>query len=381
MMRINKKYHQLGFSLIELLIGLVISLVATLAISTVFSQYEAGKRRVAAGADAQTNGSLALYNIQRDAQNAGFGLPLFSTEATPLNCPLSTTIVQDGVTLNLSPVLITDGGNASDTLIVRYGNNNVGGAYDTLNGNITINNTNVTGVNLANSRVRQFALNDVILIQQLVGQNPITNLCSLAKVERLNGNNTIASLNGLTVTAPAERVTQNATWLSDLGQWNEYRFTVNNTFELTRTGGTVSGAKFPDSSAVPMVSDIVALQAQYGVSADLTTNQVTNWVDATGDFGANMTLANRNRIKAVRVAVVARDGVLQKNNVSQACNTNVANLIKVCVWNNDNNRQNVSLSTIPNWQRYRYKVFETAIPIRSMLWNLCDINGDANNCA
>ena len=82
-----------------------------------------------------------------------------------------------------------------------------------------------------------------------------------------------------------------------------------------------------------------------------------------------MALLDRNRIRAIRIAVIARDGHLQKNNVSQACNGSEDGLSRVCIWRDDATPASVDLSTIPNWQRYRYRVFEATIPLRNILWN------------
>jgi type IV pilus assembly protein PilW len=363
----HKNSH--GFSLIELLVGMVIGLLATVAISNVFSQFEGRKRSVTGGADAQTSSSLALYTIQRDLQNAGYGLPTFKNDPSPFSCANTTTISQDGVSINLSPALIVDGGNASDTISVRYGNVANGGAF-------VSGLTGTTSAPVFSSSLFGCQSGDIVLFQI-----QSTNLCSLG---RLNGNPTVSgganptttlnvtnltTASGDTVTDALLALNPGLANVACLGDWNQYQFAVNNNFELTRTGGTPDGAKFPDSAATPVVSDIVAMQAQYGVSVDLTTNRVTSWVDATNDFGANMTVTNRNRIKAIRVAIVARDGGIQKTNVSQNCNANAAGLRNVCIWSGDATPRNVDLSGIANWQRYRYKVYETAIPLRNVLWN------------
>lgn len=367
-----------GFSLIELLIGLVISLIATLAISNVFSQFESGKRRIGAGADAQTNASLAVFSIQRDLQNAGYGLPVFK-KTTPFNCPLSTKITQDTIEMDLSPVLITDGGNTRDEIRVRYGTASLGGAYIDLT-SITINGANANGMLFENTNIKQFTDGDVILLQD-------AEKCSLGKATVNATSGALTGVTSLTTAIGNDRVvTANPTTttvLANLGQWNEYKFKIEDSYELSRTGGYPSAATFPDKTAVPIVSGIVALQAQYGVSdAALNTNRIANWVDATDDFAiGGITLAKRNLIKAVRVAVVAQDGAMQKTNVSQACNGAAAGLNKVCIWINDTTPKSVDLSAIPNWQRYRYKVYETAIPLRNVLWNFCEINPASAECS
>ncbi len=73
----HKKNQQSGFTLIEILIGMAIGLILSLVIYNVLSTFEKQKRATTGSSDAQTNGAIALYNIQRDAQMAGFGLPVY----------------------------------------------------------------------------------------------------------------------------------------------------------------------------------------------------------------------------------------------------------------------------------------------------------------
>jgi type IV pilus assembly protein PilW len=82
-----------------------------------------------------------------------------------------------------------------------------------------------------------------------------------------------------------------------------------------------------------------------------------------------MSLVDRNRIRAIRIAVVARDGMLQKQAVSQTCNGGTAGVGKVCIWTADSTPASVDLSSIADWQRYRYRVYETVIPLRNVIWN------------
>lgn len=365
--------RQSGMSLVELLIGIVIGLVATLAISNLFSGFEARKRMIAGGADAQSSGVLALYYLQRDAQNAGFGLPLYnSNDPSPLLCPLNTSINQGGVVINLSPVVIVEGDTGQDIVRIRYGNPASGGASLRATGNMAAPDLD--------GRLIGCQENDIVLFHQ-TSSNPS---CTLARVDRLTAARTISALTELN-TAPTDRpvsILNGADWVrfSCLGAWNQYEYSVNAAHELTRTGGTPSSNPFPNSVAVPVASDIVALQAQYGVtdSLDPTSssataaaylNRVDQWRDATGDFGPGISLLNRNRIRAIRIAVVARDGSLQKTAVSQACDGEVQGLSKVCIWKADATPANVNLTHIPDWQRYRYRTFEVTVPLRNILWN------------
>lgn len=364
---------QSGMSLIELLIGLLIGLVATLAISNLFSGFEARKRMISGGADAQSGGVMALYYMQRDAQNAGFGLPLYnSTDPSPLLCPINTSISQGGVVINLSPVVIVDGGAGSDIVRIRYGSPASGGASVRATGNM--NAPDLSG------RLIGCQVNDVVLFHQ----TPTNPNCSLARIQSLRADRTISALTELNTapTASPVIILNGADWVrfSCLGAWNQYEYTVNDAQELTRSGGTPGTMPFPSSTPVPVTSDIVAMQAQYGVATTVDPaaasataagflNRVDQWVDATGNFGPGITLLDRNRIRAIRIAVIARDGNLQKNIVSQVCSGIAPGLSRVCIWRADAVPSNVDLSALPNWQRYRYRTFEVTIPLRNVIWN------------
>ena len=49
-----------GFTLVELLLGLLISLVTTLAVTRILLAWEGNKRSIAAGSEAQLNAALAM---------------------------------------------------------------------------------------------------------------------------------------------------------------------------------------------------------------------------------------------------------------------------------------------------------------------------------
>ena len=70
------------------------------------------------------------------------------------------------------------------------------------------------------------------------------------------------------------------------------------------------------------------------------------------------------RIKAVRVAVVARNSEYEKPEPGQACATTTqAMLDQWSDW-----AEFASIKTLPDWACYRYKAFETVIPLRNVLW-------------
>lgn len=376
---INSKVSQLGMSLIEIMVGLVIGLLATLVIMQVFSVFEGQKRITTGTADAQTNGNIALFNIQRDIQLAGFGLLAFDNtdpnlENSPYKCNPSPAFDPDNnpATLNgipIFPINIADGGAASDVITVRYGSSAMGGIPSSAVSSAAAGvpaNMRIGVDNNMGCRV-----NDVVMIVRNGGAS-----CAVTKVTGPTDIN--APPNPPVPTGPAGTYTINAIEvlrdpdgnvagaagiganISCLGRWDEVIYSVNNN-QLVRNG---------DAS----VGEIVNVQAQYGVATTAVDNKVTEWVDASGATWspATLTVANRNRIRAIRVAVVARNGLREKEIVTNTCITaKGTNNNGPCAWDDGNVSASpkIDLSNDADWQYYRYRVYETIIPLRNMVWS------------
>ena len=373
-MQNHQALKQKGFTLVEIMVGLIIGLLVTLVVVNVFRVFEAQKRTTTGNSDAQTNGAIALFNIQRETQIAGFALPVYGSEFSPFNCPINTTVDHDNnpaaasPPIGLSPIVITDanGANASDTIAIRYGDSMKGGiAVDMLAG--TAANVAQVDTNIGCS------LNDVVLVVRQT--TPLT--CSMTRVGLPPASLTAAGVSPVRVALNSTTNVAVGNALACLGVWNEVQYAVTAN-QLTRTGDVTGVApnRVPSTVAVPMVADIVAMQAQYGVSASANSNQVTQWVNATGAWANTATtpvLADRNRIKAIRVAVVARNGLLETANVTNACSSlTAAQPTGLCAWDGaevGSAAPAIDLSADANWRRYRYRVYESVIPVRNIIWS------------
>ncbi len=341
--RNNNPLHSLGFTLIEIMIGLAIGMLLTLVIIQVMSVFEAQTRSTSGTADAQTNGSIALYTISREIQMTGYGILPVTNSAHECTTLTINGVADATVPNRLTSVVIAEGAApAGDTLTLRYGNSLMGGVPTQIAvvGAPTANDATV-GTNLG------CAVNDISLVTNgtTCAMSTITNVSAVGVVPitvRL-ANTTAAALNAN---------------LACLGTWTEVTYRVVNG-NLERNG-------------VPSVPGIVSLQAQYGISAAANLNQITQWVSATGGTWAAPTIANRNRIKAVRVAVVSRNTKAEMSDVTAACNsTTAAAPTGLCAWagNALSPAPTIDMSVgTPDWRRYRYRVFETIVPLRNVVW-------------
>ena len=73
-----------GFSLVEVLVGLVIGIVALLVIYQVFAVSEGYKRTASSGGDAQTTGLVSTFLIAQDLVSAGSTI---ASSPALANCP------------------------------------------------------------------------------------------------------------------------------------------------------------------------------------------------------------------------------------------------------------------------------------------------------
>lgn len=340
-----------GFTMVELMVGLTIGLLAVVIIIQVMEVFDAQRRSTTGSADAQTNGGIALYSISREVQMAGY--PLVPATDSPLECS-TVTYGATGI-LGMAPIAITDGVastgvSASDSITIRYGASALGGVQ-----------TQITAVSGNDVTVRTnmgCQANDITIVN-------VGSTCAMSSA-------TAVSAVGVT---PIKVTLQNTTSavaganLACVGTWNEVTYAVNQTTGNLERTARVNGV----ATTTPSVVGVVNLQAQYGISAASNSNQITQWVDATGGTWATPSVANRNRIKAIRIAVIARNPKLELTTVSSACSSTTGTApTGLCAWEGNITSPAPTLDLSPmdaNWAKYRYRVFETIVPVRNVIWS------------
>ncbi|MBU3910427.1 MAG: PilW family protein [Gammaproteobacteria bacterium] len=328
---------------------MAIGLLLVLVITQVMGAFEARNRATMGNADAQTNGGIALYSISRDLQMAGYSL--IPDESSPLECATLTSGVA-GIT-TIAPITLVNGTATStipdsDSITIRYGNSIKGGALSPITANPVGNNLTVS--NNFGCKVNDIAL---IVSGNTCFLTTVTGPADIATppVASSPPNTTMITVQNPAGAAPNSNI-------ACLGTWNQITYAVSNG-NLTRNG-------------VPLLAGIVNLQAQYGISATANSNQVNQWVDATNTW-ATPSLADRNRIKALRVAVIARNDKMDTTTVTSACSSiDTASPTGLCAWAGNGTSPAPTVNLSPgdaNWNRYRYRVFETIAPLRNIVWS------------
>lgn len=326
--------RQNGFSLIELMVGIVVAMVAVIVVMQIFSVSEGHRRTTTGGDDAQSIGAIALTVLQRDLRQAGQGL----TNVSLLGCDVA---LPPGWTLNgLAPLTINHpdiapGDAGTDTLLIAYGSGLGSPEGDRIN---TQPGTNIYGVATASA----FQLNDWVLATPPSRQTPcglrLTQVSAAPVAPNVTvGSGTVGVANGV---------------LYDLGAAPRIVAYAVRNGRLTVCDFQTQDCRSAAAANWAEIADgIVSLRAQYGRDNSLVLDDVVD-VD---DQATPTTACGWASVLAMRLVVVARNGQLEKTAVTTVAPTWAAGAA-------------APINLVGNWQRYRYKTFETSIPLRNMAW-------------
>jgi len=397
--------RQAGMSMVELMVAMAIALIGTIIIFQVFEVSEGIRRTTTSGGDAQQNGAIGLYVMENDLRNAGMGF----NDTQYAGCDVAaydSTRLPTNFTMRMSPVTIVGGGanTTADSLSIFYGSQYVVANSTVVQATM---GTPFANVKIASSGRYGFREGDLLILVQ-----PGTANCELMELTALVGTDDFShdntpnyNLNWVSTGAvgvasrfnppagsfqfggtgaAAARVYNLGNPYDDSGtlNFNGPTMPVYNTYAVTNNSLTVS-SKFSSAAAVPIADNIVHMRALYGLDDGVNNNTVTlnafyvagdgivdRFVDAA-TFDAMGAARPWQYIAMVRVVMVARSALAEKCSGGGACDTTTA----APTWSGSNlgagafNFQvSLDLSADPNWQCYRYKVFETTVPLRNWIW-------------
>lgn len=371
-----------GFSMVELLVSIVIGLLALGFATRLVVSGEVNKQAAVGGSDSMQNGVLALYSMQRELNQAGWSMndPLMvgcdTVFSDTSNYAMLTAARGAATVTPLAAVVIQSNGSAPDLVSINSGTSmsNTGMAR--------LSDTYTPGtVSIAIDRAPYgFTGTDTVLaggdVIVVAPEQPGASKCSLAQVSGTVANQLLIAAGGnnrfnsgsLGVTFPSL-----AARLFNLGPASNLSF---HTWSVDRGFLQLRATNLAGATAAPasVTDNIVSLKAQYGFDqrvGNLFTPelgmQVTSWsgtmVDADND-GVAGSAGDYQRIAAVRIAVVARSRAPERANASGVC---TATPILPPVFGNVSVTVAVAGDTV-DWRCYRYRSFETIVPIRNSAW-------------
>lgn len=379
-----------GFSIVELMVSVVIGMLAIMFATRMITGGEQNKQAALGGSDAMQNGMLGMFAISNDTTQAGFGLN------DPIVAGCNTVFSDTG---NFTMAQATRGGVASQPLAAAVIKNNgadpdlislYSGSSITGTPTVRILGEYAGGATINVDREPYgFAVDDVIVVApESVG----TVDCALAQVSSRSdsgaakpfinfdkGDDQRFNAGELGAHYPL-----NAARIFNLGPASKLSF---HTWAVSADGFlTLRATDMTGSGAAPAIiaDNIVSIKAQYGFDnrkgVAFTPElgiQVQQWsanmIDADGD-GVVGSAGDYQHIAALRLAVVARSKSPVRAQPGASCDTTTD---KPTVFGATEPSGVTAVPVVVNvavagdtvdWKCYRYRAFETIIPIRNASW-------------
>ena len=342
-----------GFTLVEILVAMVIGMIGIIVMMQVFATAEAQKRTTTGTGDAQSSGALALYELQGAIRQSGYGF----NSTSVLNCtlrilppPPSTAAARQvpvfAPTL-INPVGIPAGDADTDTLLVAYGSSPGSSEGDAI--------VLANGAALSMQTPANFAVGDRVIVAPAIETSPCPTLV-LDRVNTVAGNVVTIGNSGAV----------SGQLLFNLGGSPTIRAYAVRGGNLTacdfvQNDCTAAGSANDPAIWVPIASNVVGLRAEYGW--DTTAGTMDGTVDTWNAVRPTALLDNACqwiRAPAVRIALLARNSQVDRNALLPTSQTSVTWAGAAPLLRNETARN--------NWRNYRYKVFETVVPIRNLPW-------------
>jgi len=373
--------RQRGLTLIELMVAMLIGLLLALAMVSALMFGEAQRRTTSAGSDTDQSGAYVASVLDTALRNAGSDLmrsagPLSAqvlgcnpgfAAATSAPTPFNQFLGGNLGNLSVAPVLIesnpTNASPPTDILAVMSGSGAAGGIPRTVLGaaGATLTLPNTIGI-AANSRV-------------LIDQPNSSANCSIQTVTAVNAGGTTLTLSA----APAS----NPSIVLPLGDPSEVQFQL---FGVDRATATLASYDLLTNTSRPMASNVVAMQALYGVAG--SNGQLAQWVAPTAASGYDpqTLMADQDKLRqivAVRIALILQSALYEKDatddngqKVAVSAGRQLSWFNPVAETNTDlTGIQFIGLSVPQTWtpaadtadEHHRYKVIEFVVPMRNSM--------------
>lgn len=380
-----------GFSLIELMVSVVIGMLALMFATRMITGAEQNKQAALGGSDSMQNGMLAMFSISNDAAQAGYGLndPIINGCDTLMqdgNGYVLATASRNAATVSPLAAAVIESNGADPDRIALYAGSSMAGT-----GTLRITTSYTAGTELAVDRIPYgFARNDVVVVAP---ESPGAK-CALAEISSdpagllpppspqgvsvATGNGT--RFNRANLGATYEAGIARMFNLGPARSLSFHTWSVSGGFLQLRATDLGGASSTPST----VVDNVVSIKAQYGFDKRLGAAfdpqagmQVNEWsstmINADGDADTGGA-SDYQRITALRIAVVARSKSPERPAGGADCS---ATTVLPVVFGTAEPAGvaaapisvNVAVTGDPvDWKCYRYRVFETIVPLRNSAW-------------
>lgn len=355
--------RQHGFNIIEMMVGLTIGLLGLLAVSQVMINFSQQRNTTTQALEAQSNGTMALFLIERDLTQAGYGLltlsdcpniqwswnPLVGCVVCGLQAPLTT-----------APVIITDGGAGSDTLEIQYAKSVSGSP-----GALVVEDQGAYTDHYKLASVAGFAVGDMVVADVNTAG---VRTCTMSQITAINDDTAAADADKSTLehattsdynpaaaaSAAGWKPALINTLLANVGTYVSKQYSI--------VGNSLNVATFPSNADGIAADNIVFMKAQYGRDTN-NDGAVDVW-----SSGATV-ITDYKTVLAVRVGVIARSPLLEKDAIDTATVLDVLPEIEDGGGTTIGAQVTYDVTALADGDHYRHKAYYTIVPIRNVIWS------------
>lgn len=348
--------RQQGTGLVEVMVAIIVGMLITLLIYQVFSGFESQRRVTVGSATAQQSGVLALHAMTRVMAMAGWGQVGGGGPQCTQFYTYDAATSQPWPSVSVWPVTIADGGLRSgsgsslpDAITINSGSSVRASAPAMLQKTMSAPLESL----FVNSAVG-YATGDLVWVSE-------GSQCTLMQLSVVD----TFALRLAHQPGSAAPYNPTAAYASANG-WPRYsnNARIFNTGRMTITTYGISGSDLvadigtggSAATRIEVAAEVINLQAQYGLSTQANTLPITSWVDATG-----ATAATLGRVRAIRLAVLSRSTEARRPDLANRCAAPVVPL----PWPG---APPFDLGGNADVACYRYRVFQTVVPLRNVLW-------------
>ncbi|MBI5791806.1 MAG: PilW family protein [Rhodocyclales bacterium] len=382
---------------------MAIAMIGMVMMFQAMSVWEARKRTTASGSDTQVTGSIGMFTLERDLKVAGYGFG----NAAALGCTVSaydSTRSAPGLfSFQLAPVLITNGDGTvgstlPDTIAVLYGSAptmSSSQTYNSITGAAIRMNTR-TGLRSGDLLIAADAGNAVCGLFEATGNANADGLSidfanGTAYTNYTNNANVAASVAAAALT-PAQLAALQAKFHNNSGtarfnngtiqgvgltgsvfnlgtspQLNVYRITDSNGSIINgnRRFLTFTNTLINQTTATEVAEGVIDLQAEYGIDANNDgALAAAEWTSTTP-----ATTAAWGQLRAIRIGLLARSQQFEQINVTAVAPSWAGGAFAMT---NVDGTADSTPGNANDWRRYRYRVYETVIPLRNVVWGIAN---------
>jgi type IV pilus assembly protein PilW len=395
-----------GFSLPELMVGILIGLMAMYATYAVFQHTESNQRKVASVNDAQMSGLYASYQLSQDVANSGSVIipdrydPLSSDGATPLLLACPVTSDQFPISAGASgwndwsfhpipalikPVAATDFPNGKLPVATDANGNR---QYDVLN--LYYAEPSSTDMPLSGNYDNSTTFSNVpeaygvhvgdVVLGVNEGSTPSCVPRLVSQVDAIADTVTGIATDTLTLSSAFGNA---PTRFIDLGKVVRRTFYVNPQGTLEMATWDIAGEILNGAAAAPRIdqlaSNVALFRVQYGIdtnndgAVDLWVSPTADdWTDAIPSHPAkNDAVWKADTIKALRVAIVLRSDEPDRSLANAANYSTPVPVFSGCenFSHSGDCNFNISLPASNGTFGYRFRTYQSLLPMLNTVWS------------